>query len=481
MKGLAQWTGKALALAMTCTVAQGSQAIFLEEQGTLGMDSSFSEIGMNPYSRELAMSDDGFITVKDVESEFWGITDMKGNEILDYKYDDLDYLMASYFYAREGDNNFLLSVTPGTVGSGVILNVGEFDSVTLVNGYLKVTPLADDAHIYYDTNLNVVGEATALDGWDQTVKTCEIAIKSSGGAHYIQTHGGIKLVGPSTTAIHNTTWNGIMYNLTAARFELKSNGNYDGTVLPFHITQNGTVSTFFVDYTTGEVIADFPYKMSNINENGYFIYETADGSLDFGRTDQAIWLEETLPNTTQGTLTNPIHSDWALPFIKLAREEGLLLDSLGTNYSKDITREQIAESLVNLVEIYTETTLDVGEISFQDTENTAILKGAEAGMVSGRGDGTFDPQASASRQEISVMVYRAILLLEDLFQRDLVEKDSELKGFHDVNSVESWALDAMGILVNNGIMTGTSMDTLSPQSNTTIEQCIALMTAVNTK
>ena len=46
--------------------------------------------------------------------------------------------------------------------------------------------------------------------------------------------------------------------------------------------------------------------------------------------------------------------------------------------------------------------------------------------------------------------------------------------FSDKNDVSDWAAESVAVLAENGIMKGTSDTTLSPLSNTTIQEAILL-------
>lgn len=63
---------------------------------------------------------------------------------------------------------------------------------------------------------------------------------------------------------------------------------YSETVMPFIIKTNATESgyaTYYVDYKTGENKGYIPYRASNISEDGYFIYQDANGKYGVGGTN----------------------------------------------------------------------------------------------------------------------------------------------------------------------------------------------------
>lgn len=170
------------------------------------------------------------------------------------------------------------------------------------------------------------------------------------------------------------------------------------------------------------------------------------------------------------------YSEWAESFVTYAEEQGLLKASLGMNYTVSVTREQIAELLVSVVEKYTGRIMTKADVSvFSDTSNESVLKALQNGIVSGQGDGKFGGSATATREEIAVMMVKTLDVMEKLTGRTLVERNTKLKGFDDVDSVSSWAVDSLGVMVNLGIISGIGESTLAPKSATTIEQCLVMI------
>ncbi len=172
-----------------------------------------------------------------------------------------------------------------------------------------------------------------------------------------------------------------------------------------------------------------------------------------------------------------IYDSWATGIVSSARENNLLVGSLSLDLRTDINRHQIAHLLVNLVEQSTQTTLDTAaEDTFPDTNEVNILKAYQAGLIGGKTDGTFDPFAPATRQEISIMVYNTIKLLESTTDKILIAHNlTDVSGFGDFDSTATWAQDSMAILVNNQIMGGDNNGNLLPLANTRIQECLVLV------
>lgn len=172
---------------------------------------------------------------------------------------------------------------------------------------------------------------------------------------------------------------------------------------------------------------------------------------------------------------SPTYHSWAEEQVLYAQSNSLVLASLGSNYTMNITRLQIAEILVNLVEKYTGMPLDIGTVSFEDEQSTAVLKAANSAIVGGKTKTTFDPEGFATRQEIAVMIYSSIKTMETMTGKSLVNHDLiPLSGYEDLSEADSWAKIPMAILANHNLMTG-SKGKLHPRDNATIQECIVLV------
>jgi len=170
------------------------------------------------------------------------------------------------------------------------------------------------------------------------------------------------------------------------------------------------------------------------------------------------------------------YSEWARPEIENADAAGLITPSLGEVYTKDITRGQFAELIVNMVEKVTQKEIEAApDTTFIDTSDISVLKAYASNIVNGVDENIFEPDTLITREQIATMLYRAINYIENETGNEYVTKNDNLDNYTDKDMVSSWALSAVGVLANNEIMKGTSETTLSPQNNASIEQCIVLV------
>ena len=170
-------------------------------------------------------------------------------------------------------------------------------------------------------------------------------------------------------------------------------------------------------------------------------------------------------------------SSWAAEEVSAARQAGLVPQLTGSPaYQDAITREQFAELAVQMVETALGRALPADPVgTFSDCTNPAVRKASRAGIVTGVGDGRFDPATPTNREQIATMIYRSIACLERENKTDYVEKFEDLSLYNDVDQISSWAVQSMGILAHNRIMLGTSDSLISPKASCTVEQAILLL------
>lgn len=170
-------------------------------------------------------------------------------------------------------------------------------------------------------------------------------------------------------------------------------------------------------------------------------------------------------------------SSWAKSEVELAAQAGLIPRLTGNpGYQDDITREQFAELVTCLVEKVTGGQLTAAaDGTFSDTSNAAVLKAAQAGIITGTGNGLFAPALTTNREQIAAMVYRAAQYLKEQTGKDLTPAAGSVDKFTDRDQISSWAVDGVGALAANSIMNGTSATTAGPQISCTVEQSILLL------
>lgn len=194
-------------------------------------------------------------------------------------------------------------------------------------------------------------------------------------------------------------------------------------------------------------------------------YQTPDAAPAETTTEPAVTEDEDGPDFNGA-------SDWAKSEIQEAYDLNLTTDTILSHYSNNITREEFCEIAVKLYEaLSSKNALPAIVNPFTDTSNETVLKAFDLGIIKGTSDTTFSPNNPITRQEICVMIYRAL----KADNPDLDMDTSGVSAFSDQSSIASWAIDAVRYANKNNIMKGTGGNNISPLNNTSREQAIVLL------
>ena len=246
--------------------------------------------------------------------------------------------------------------------------------------------------------------------------------------------------------------------------------NGQATVLKEYYPAQEDYSSGFPSFTAGT------WEVAHINKAGQLVdsYTAVEGmSAGLYLIGDNGYMTDDI---SQAPVEEPAPSDWAKDEVDKAIAAGLVPELTGNpGYQDNITREQFAELIVRCVETALGREIPAAPAgTFSDCDNLAILKAAQAGIVTGVGGDRFDPFATTNREQIATMIYRAVTYLEQETGRDLTPNPSAIAGFTDAGQVSGWAAEAMGVLAANNIMKGSSATTLSPQNACSVEQSILL-------
>ncbi len=172
-----------------------------------------------------------------------------------------------------------------------------------------------------------------------------------------------------------------------------------------------------------------------------------------------------------------ITKHWAHADIELLASKLIIQGQSDTSFGPDnsITRAEFAALLVRSLGLKE----DKSGTKFNDvTEDQwfagAIGTAAKVGIVEGMEDGSFRPHANISREQMAVMIARAVKAAGHSI--DIGSKQAQiLNVFADRGSINSWALTAVAQAVQAGIIQGMSADTFVPSDNATRAQAAVML------
>jgi hypothetical protein len=160
---------------------------------------------------------------------------------------------------------------------------------------------------------------------------------------------------------------------------------------------------------------------------------------------------------------------WSQPHVELMASKHIIrgVDAVNFDPDRNITRAQFAALL--------QRTFGLREAGyapvFRDVKPDAWYYGAvqaaaAAGLVKGY-DGEFRPGAVISRQEMAVMLMRALTRLGVEVDLTDAQVNSILAVLTDRNAIAPWAREAVAIASDRGIVRGRTVTTFAPVANAT--------------
>lgn len=164
-------------------------------------------------------------------------------------------------------------------------------------------------------------------------------------------------------------------------------------------------------------------------------------------------------------------SDWAKGPISSARRIGLAPAGILNNYQKAITREEFCALAVNLYSHLSKDEIEKDlQSPFSDTQNPVVSAAYSLKIVKGVSETEFAPGAPISRQEICVMLARAL----SAARADMAPASSYPNTFPDEEEIAPWAKISVSYMNMLGIMLGKDDNFIDPKGQTTREEAIVL-------
>lgn len=164
---------------------------------------------------------------------------------------------------------------------------------------------------------------------------------------------------------------------------------------------------------------------------------------------------------------------WYEDAAQFVYENGLMAGTSDTTFSPDTTttRGMIVAILWRMndspVVSYPMNFADVNPAAYY---GEAVRWATSLGITSGYGDGNFGPDDAITREQFAAILYRYAQ-----GQGYDVSAAADLSGYTDANSIGAYALAALQWANAEGIVSGTSDTTLSPQGQATRAQAAAML------
>ena len=181
------------------------------------------------------------------------------------------------------------------------------------------------------------------------------------------------------------------------------------------------------------------------------------------------------------TVTGALGSGWAQEqkIFEKAEEFGLIPDRLrGSDWTKPITRAEFAALAVKLYENLTgKNATPASPNPFTDTSDTEVLKAFELGITNGISATQFSPDALITREQMAVMLTRALkkayipnwtLATDSIYTL----KFTMPQKFADDAQIGEYAKQSVYYMVANGILGGVGNNKFAPKNTSSAEEAI---------
>lgn len=166
---------------------------------------------------------------------------------------------------------------------------------------------------------------------------------------------------------------------------------------------------------------------------------------------------------------------WLAGSVEIALKHDIISEALQSKYGETLTRGEFSSLVARLYEKVKGTEIKESAI-FTDTKDINIQKVAGLGILSGVGNGKFNPNATITREQAAVVIQRLLTKLGYKYHINPEyqwELDLFIKDYPD--TVSSWAVEAMAKLCFENIGYGFGPWDNSKDGITLEESLLALM------
>jgi beta-glucosidase len=163
---------------------------------------------------------------------------------------------------------------------------------------------------------------------------------------------------------------------------------------------------------------------------------------------------------------------WAKHSIEVMASKGAIYGTSSDAFSPaaSITRADFLNFVIATLDLKADFTENFTDVSKDANYYNAVGIGKKLGIVSGVGNGKFDPTAQITRQDLMVMAAKALKLAKGLEDGT----SADLAGYADADKVRSSAQPSVAALIKAGIIAGAN-GRIDPLSSTTRAQAAVIM------
>ncbi|MBQ2742368.1 MAG: S-layer homology domain-containing protein, partial [Oscillospiraceae bacterium] len=189
---------------------------------------------------------------------------------------------------------------------------------------------------------------------------------------------------------------------------------------------------------------------------------------------------EGVPDIHSKGFTDLASHPWAIDAINELAEEGIIKGTSDTTFSpaSNITRADFALLLVRAFKLSSDNTENFADVVESDYFAAELAIARNCGIVGGIGDNKYAPRNHITRQDMMVIVYRALQILGKLpsprGKGGPLAVDEVKTIYHDFDTVAEYAKEAVAFLISEGLVNGKSGN-IAPTDYTTRAEVAVLI------
>ncbi|MBQ2742992.1 MAG: S-layer homology domain-containing protein [Oscillospiraceae bacterium] len=163
--------------------------------------------------------------------------------------------------------------------------------------------------------------------------------------------------------------------------------------------------------------------------------------------------------------------NWAADAINALAEDGIIKGTSVNTFSpgNNITRADFAILLVRAFGLESDNAENFADVSESDYFAKELAIARNTGLVGGVGDNKYAPRENITRQDMMVIVYRALKSTDKLVGADIIRPENE-----DFESVSDYAKEAISALISAGLVNGKN-GKIAPYDYTTRAEVAVLL------
>ena len=198
--------------------------------------------------------------------------------------------------------------------------------------------------------------------------------------------------------------------------------------------------------------------------------------------DESLLLEEKVPSAGEADevenlrFTDLDNHAWAADAINTLADDGIIKGMSETTFApaNNITRADFALLLVRAFKLESDNTENFADVSASDYFAKELAVARNTGIVNGIGDNKFAPRNTITRQDMMVIVYRALNSLPLEGKVAPQATDEVLSQYPDFDTVAPYARDAVSALISVGLVNGKN-NLIAPTDYTTRAEVAVLI------